>query len=296
MSRIIPMSERIYKKVPINEIKVLNKRDRDNEQFLDNVESIKNQGLLKPVVINKRNHKDKGFYELVCGEGRLTAFKRLNKTHIPAEIIDVDNDTAMLFSLVENIARLSPGSVWFARELLRLKEAGMTYKKISQLAGKSVAHIKTYITLIERGEERLIAGVEKKLFPIQFAYQVSLANSDSIQHLLMDAFDSGLINGSNTARIREFIESRFAGYKKMNGSSRVIGVEELKAELQKALDDTEAYTHQIKAKENRLVMLTQYLEDLTEDQYFIELLKKYNLSQFPKLSGEYSLRLKGDLL
>ena len=296
MDKIVPMSERVYQKIRVDEIRVLNKRNRNEEQFKENVESIESRGLLKPVVVNERNRKSKGYYELVCGEGRLTAFKRLNKSHIPAEVINVDNKTAMLYSLVENIARLTPGSIWFAKELLRLHKNGMSYTKIGKLIGKSSQYVKTYITLMEKGEERLINGVEKRWFPVQFAYQVSLANSKSVQHLLMDAFDSGLINGSNTSKIRQLIEQRFTqGQKRAREITYKFTVDELKNEIKSAVEETEAYTHQMKLKENRLVMLIQYLEDLSHDQNFVSLLKKYKLDYFPELTGGYSLRLKEEM-
>jgi len=44
-------------------------------------------------------------YVLVCGEGRLNAFRILGETHIPALVVDVTDEDAFIMSLAENIAR-----------------------------------------------------------------------------------------------------------------------------------------------------------------------------------------------
>lgn len=69
-AEIVPMAERQYRMVPLEEIEVLNSRNRERRQFDDNVRSIKSVGLLKPIVVNERNRNRTGRYELVCGEGR----------------------------------------------------------------------------------------------------------------------------------------------------------------------------------------------------------------------------------
>ncbi len=44
-------------------------------------------------------------YVLVCGKGRLNAFRILGETHIPALVVDVTDEDAFIMSLAENIAR-----------------------------------------------------------------------------------------------------------------------------------------------------------------------------------------------
>ncbi len=115
-AKIIPMSERKYGLIAVDEIQVLNSRDRNETEFEDNVRSIENVGLLKPIVVNDKFRPRTGFYQLVCGEGRYIAYKRLHRAHIPAEVISCSKKTALIFSLVENIAESlrtpcgSPGS------------------------------------------------------------------------------------------------------------------------------------------------------------------------------------------
>lgn len=103
---IRPMSERQYEMIPLDKIKVLNSRNRDREDFEHNIRSIKEVGLRKPIVVNGRYFKKSGHYDLVCGEGRYLAFKELGKNEIIAEVVSCNKKQALLYSLVENIARV----------------------------------------------------------------------------------------------------------------------------------------------------------------------------------------------
>ena len=121
------MENRKYVTVPINEIKVLNSRNRNKHKFNENIRSIKDVGLLKPIVVNERNHEKNGHYELVCGQGRYLAYKSLGYDEIPAEVVNCSQKDAYLYSLVDNIARVPPGTMWFANEVKRMKDSGFSY-------------------------------------------------------------------------------------------------------------------------------------------------------------------------
>jgi ParB family chromosome partitioning protein len=71
------MGQRRYEDVPIDQVKFINSRNRDKKQFDMNVESIGNVGLMKPIRVHDKFRQSTGFYELICGEGRLLAHKQL---------------------------------------------------------------------------------------------------------------------------------------------------------------------------------------------------------------------------
>ena len=73
------------------------------EEIVDNIRTI---GLKKPITVAERPGDDgEPRYVLVCGEGRLNAFRILGETHIPAPVVDVPDEDAFITSLAENIAR-----------------------------------------------------------------------------------------------------------------------------------------------------------------------------------------------
>jgi ParB family chromosome partitioning protein len=65
-----------------------------------NVESIGNIGLMKPIRVNDKFVETTGFYELICGEGRLLAHKQIGKTHVLAEVVTCTRKGCGNFDLV----------------------------------------------------------------------------------------------------------------------------------------------------------------------------------------------------
>src|SRR5690606_28505037 len=67
--------------IPLDEINVVNDRKRGKEKFKEIVASIKKLGLKKPITVTPANGKHGGGkYDLVCGQGRLLAFRSLGET------------------------------------------------------------------------------------------------------------------------------------------------------------------------------------------------------------------------
>jgi ParB family chromosome partitioning protein len=294
---IRPMAERKYANIPIQEIKVLNSRKRDRSDFEHNIRSINEVGLRKPIVVNERYRKQSGYYDLVCGEGRFLAYKELNHTEIQAEVINCDRKQALLFSLVENIARVTPGTMWFAYEVKRLHDSGFSYEKIGKIAGYTETYIRDFVRLVEQGEERLIKGVEEGLFPMGFAIQVSQSDSATVQNLLMDAFDNRIINCSNVATVRKIIMSRLTRRSiplRSKGSGTPIPVtpslytmDQLKSDISAATKEKEAFVKEASFRENRLLMLLEGLKSLWADSGLAGLLMKEGIGPIPLLTGEY---------
>lgn len=294
-AQIIPMSDRKYQLVPVEKIRVLNSRNRDHVQFDENVRSIETIGLLKPIVVNGRYLEKEGYYELVCGEGRYLAHKRLGKEKIPAEVIDCDRKTALLYSLVENIARVPPDTMWYAREMKRMKDAGLTVGKICQIVGKDTSYVTDYIILVEAGEQRLIKGVESGLFSMAFASIVARSSCEKVQHVLMDAFDQNLISSANAGRVRKLIEMRINTGKKALRKRTVdpvkpdYSLKDLTRDIAKTTTEKEQFVRESTARENRLFALVDGLQTISKDKGLLAILKEEGLLEKPQLSGSYNL-------
>src|ERR1043166_10291270 len=144
------MKDRRREMIPVDKIKVINSRTRDEGQFALNVQSIDAVGQIKDIRVNDKFLEKDGVYELICGEGRLIAQKRLGKTHIRAEIVTCTRKQAYLESLVENLARSKPGTMDFARELKSLRDEGWEEEDIARLACRKVEYIREYIRLVDQ--------------------------------------------------------------------------------------------------------------------------------------------------
>lgn len=291
------MAVRKYENIPIQKIKVLNSRNRDREDFEKNIRSIKEVGLRKPILVNEQYYKKTGFYDLVCGEGRFLAYRELNYQEIPAEVIGCDKKQALLFSLVENIARVSPGTMWFAQEIKRLFDTGFSYPQISTYTGYSETYIKDYIRLVEQGEARLIQGVTNGLFPMSFAVNVAKSNDADIQNILMDAFDSRIVNSSNFPTVRKIIMARVNQSKRpmrvlntQHPRNTAYTVKQLKNDISRITKEKEAFVNEASLKENRLLLLWDGLKSLGEDQELARLILAEGIGSIPTLKGDYHVR------
>ena len=283
------MKDRRREMIPVDKIRVMNTRTRDEGQFALNVQSIDAVGQIKDIRVNDKFLAKEGFYELICGEGRLIAHQRLGKTHIRAEIVTCSRKQAYLESLVENLARTRPGTMYFARELKALHDEGWEYDKIAKIACRSVEYIRQYIRLVENGEDRLIQGVEQDVFPISFAVLVAQADDATIQNVLMDAFDQGIVNSNNFARARAIINARVDGRKRKGSGPVEYTVAALTEDIATATDAKDSFAREAQGKESRLYMLLDGLGALWKDQAFMQLLAAEKLDKRPELTGKYNV-------
>src|ERR1700690_3037363 len=91
------------RKIPIQDITVLNPRVRNKRIFNELVTSIAHLGLKKPITVSARPGEPG--YNLVCAQGRLEAFVSLSQTEIPAIVLDASREDCFVMSLVENLDR-----------------------------------------------------------------------------------------------------------------------------------------------------------------------------------------------
>jgi ParB family chromosome partitioning protein len=296
--KVIPMKDRNWLEIPINRIKVLNSRSRDKEQFSRNIRSIRDRGLLKPILLNERYVPKTGFYELVCGQGRYLAYKELGFEYIPAEVINVSKKEAYLKSLVENIAREQPKTMEFAYEIKRLYDTGMSREEIGKIIGHNKTYVGQFIQLVEQGEERLIKGVEQGFFPIKFAMLVAQSDDATIQNILMDAYDQNIISTANIHIVRNIIDKRKLRGKSSNqykydhprSDSNPLSrytVKELKDDITRITREKEAFVNETAFKENRLLALLDGVKTIFQNSEFVALLRSEGLEQQPMLKGEY---------
>ena len=199
------------KMISISSIEVINPRERNQRIFDDIIENIKQVGLKKPITVTSRLSPDGEMkYLLVCGEGRMKAFKSLGETEIPAMVIDVDDDDAFIMSLAENIARRQFRTIELLAGVQRLRDQGYDKKIIAEKTGLSVDYIYGILQLLEHGEERLLIAVETGKMPLNVALEIFKAGNDDkvIQVALQEAYESGHLRGKQLLNARRLIAKR----------------------------------------------------------------------------------------
>lgn len=130
------------------------------EEIQELAASIKENGLLQPIVVCKNDDT----YEIIYGERRFRAFKKLGNTTIPAIVKDSISDIQKLsMALVENIQRQNLNEIEEAKayEAL-LTKCGFTHEKLAQYVGKSRTAVTNALRLLKLPEP-----VQKKLLEKQ---------------------------------------------------------------------------------------------------------------------------------
>ena len=91
--------------IQLDQIEIVNPRVRNKKVFKEIVDNIAALGLKRPVTVARRAGSKELRYDLVCGQGRIEAFRLLNQTAIPAIVVEANSEDCMVMSLVENLAR-----------------------------------------------------------------------------------------------------------------------------------------------------------------------------------------------
>jgi len=118
----------------------------DPEAIAEMAASVEAQGLIQPVVVNERGD---GKYEMISGERRLRAVKKLGWKEIPAIIHQVDQSRILEMTLVENLQREDLNPIEEARGYKKLAdEFSLTQAQIAERVGKDRATVANTMRLL----------------------------------------------------------------------------------------------------------------------------------------------------
>jgi ParB family chromosome partitioning protein len=115
--------------------------------------SIKQQGLLQPIVVRPRQA---GGYELIAGERRWRAAREAGLETLPALVREADDRDSLLLALVENVAREQLSPVEEARAYAALvDEFELSLGEVANRVGRSKPSVSNRLRLLELPEEVL---------------------------------------------------------------------------------------------------------------------------------------------
>ncbi|MGE3757949.1 MAG: ParB/RepB/Spo0J family partition protein, partial [Pseudobdellovibrionaceae bacterium] len=272
---------------------VLNPRERNGKIFEEVIGNIKAIGLKKPITVTPRRGADNiDRFLLVCGEGRLKAFKSLGEQKIPAIVIDVSDDDAFIMSLAENIARVKRRPLEILAGIEQLREKGYSPKDIAEKTGLAPSYIQGILTLLQQGEERLLIAVERGRIPIAAALTIVRAGDDdkAIQTALQDAYESGKLRGRSLHDTRKIIERRKTHGRGMGRSlpreKTNVSTSSLVRTYQREVARQKLMVKKAEFAQQRLVFIAGALRQLYADENFGNLLRAERLDTLPKYLAE----------
>ena len=126
------------------------RKNFDEEQLEQLADSIKNEGLLQPILVRK---DDEG-YEIVAGERRWQACKKAGLEKVSSIVVDMDDEQMLRVALIENLQRTDLNAIEEARGYRDLmKMGGLTQSELAEAVSKSRSAIANTLRLLDLPEE-----------------------------------------------------------------------------------------------------------------------------------------------
>lgn len=199
LSALIPEVEiASIEKIDIDLIDARSDQPRKNFENIDELaESIKEYGLLNPIVVSKNNGK----YEIIAGERRYRASIQAGLKKIDAIVRDFDQKDIDILSLVENIQREDLSALEEAEAYKKLMDDfSMTQEEIAKSMGKSRSYIANTIRLLKLNQEETDALAARKISASQARTLLSIKDEDERKKTL-DDFINKKINVRDAEKI-----------------------------------------------------------------------------------------------
>lgn len=118
----------------------------DEEELASLAESIREVGILQPVLVRETSEG----YELIAGERRWRAARRVGLQHIPALVRDTDDASALEHALVENVHRADLNVLEEAAAYQQLiEDFGLTHEEVAIRVGRSRTSVTNTLRLLQ---------------------------------------------------------------------------------------------------------------------------------------------------
>ncbi|MDB0054322.1 ParB/RepB/Spo0J family partition protein [Candidatus Pelagibacter sp.] len=158
--------------------------DEDNLNDLTN--SIKERGILQPIIVRKSND-DKSKFEIIAGERRWLAAQKAGLHTVPVVITEVDDLKSLEFAIVENVQRHDLNPLEEAQGYKRLiDEFNYDQEKVSKFIGKSRSHITNSLRLLTLPHEVIKLIETQKLTAGHAKILVGLENSSFVASKIVE--------------------------------------------------------------------------------------------------------------
>ena len=155
-----------FAEIPVTEIHPNRKQPRnvfDEDDMAELVHSVREIGVLQPIVVRKSTEPGSEPFELVMGERRWRAVQAAGLDTIPAIVRDTTDDDLLRDALLENLHRsqLNPLEEAAAYQQL-LEDFGTTHEQLADRIGRSRPQVSNTLRLLKLPplvQRRVAAGV-----------------------------------------------------------------------------------------------------------------------------------------
>jgi len=257
------------------------KRDREKEGFKCLMDSIEKVGLIIPITVRKKGDK----YELIKGQGRLEAHKKLGLNQIKAYVYNEDvTDIEKIGNwLVENVVRQHLSPYDKLRMIYYEYQESKDRDKVANSFGVSKYKVQEAIDFFEKASSNILRKVEKKELSYTPAKKLVAAiqdpdSQDSVAELLkQEKLDK---------KSEDIIIKRAAVLEKQkkikNGQDIKLTVTDLRRDIRYLKEETQNIKDILTTYETMLELGTNAIAKLKRDNRLVELLSNYNIEFIEK--------------
>ena len=158
----------------------------DDYNLNDLTNSIKERGILQPIIVRKSND-DKFKFEIIAGERRWLAAQKAGLHTVPVVITEADDLKSLEFAIVENVQRHDLNPLEEAQGYKRLiDEFNYDQEKVSKFIGKSRSHITNSLRLLTLPLEVIKLIETQKLTAGHAKILVGLENSSFVANKIVE--------------------------------------------------------------------------------------------------------------
>ena len=157
LGALIPVSETGPTEVPIDVIApnpMQPRQDLDLEALEELAASIREHGLIQPLIVSQVSDVEAQRYQLIAGERRLEAAKLADLTRVPVIIREASPQEMLELALVENIQRADLNPLEQATAYRHLMDDfGLTQEQVAERVGKSRVAVANSVRLLRLPDE-----------------------------------------------------------------------------------------------------------------------------------------------
>jgi len=149
----------------------------DRDGIVELAESIKQNGLINPITLKRVKNK----FEIIAGERRFMACKKLGRKTIMANILNIALKDAEVLKYDENIKRENLSAVEEGFSLKHLKDTlKLSENALAKRVGKSNSYINQHLGIVDY-RDRLLAALKDGLISFSAARELSLIQDERVQ-------------------------------------------------------------------------------------------------------------------
>jgi ParB family chromosome partitioning protein len=176
-------------KIGITEIvpnKYQPRKNFDEENLNDLVNSIRERGVIQPIIVRKSEDQISK-YEIIAGERRWLAAQKAGLHEVPVVVTEADDLKSLEFAIVENVQRHDLNPLEEAQGYQRLiNEFSYDQEKVSKFIGKSRSHVTNCLRILSLPDEVLKLVEDKKLSAGHAKILVGLENASFVANKIID--------------------------------------------------------------------------------------------------------------